>query len=29
MPQQQNLEYKSLWHDDYLHCVGDFANVVF
>ena len=26
MPEQQNIEYKSAWHDDYLKCVCGFAN---
>lgn len=26
MPEQQNIEYKSTWHDDYLKWVGGFAN---
>jgi ATP-dependent DNA helicase RecG len=26
MPEQQNIEYKSSWHDDYLKWIGGFAN---
>jgi predicted HTH transcriptional regulator len=26
MPEQQNMEYKSSWHDDYLKCICGFAN---
>jgi ATP-dependent DNA helicase RecG len=26
MPEQQNIEYKSLWHDDYLKWICGFAN---
>jgi len=26
MPEQQNIEYKSSWHDDYLKWVCGFAN---
>lgn len=26
MPVQQNIEYKSSWHDDYLKWICDFAN---
>jgi len=26
MPEQQNIEYKSSWHDDYLNRVCGFAN---
>lgn len=26
MPEQQNIEYKSNWHDDYLKWVCGFAN---
>ena len=26
MPEQQNIEYKQNWHDDYLKWVCDFAN---
>jgi hypothetical protein len=28
MPEQQNIEYKSSWHDDYLKWVCGFANAV-
>ena len=27
MPEQQNIEYKSSWHDDYLKWICGFANV--
>lgn len=26
MPEQQNIEYKQIWHDDYLKWVCGFAN---
>lgn len=26
MPEQQNIEYKSSWHDDYLKWICGFAN---
>ena len=26
MPEQQNIEYKFSWHDDYLKWIGGFAN---
>jgi ATP-dependent DNA helicase RecG len=26
MPEQQNIEYKSSWHDDYLQWICGFAN---
>ena len=26
MPEQQDIEYKSAWHDDYLKCICGFAN---
>lgn len=26
MPEQQNIEYKQSWHDDYLKCICGFAN---
>lgn len=28
MPEQQNIEYKQSWHDDYLKWVCDFANAI-
>src|SRR5664279_660340 len=28
MPEQQNIEYKQSWHDDYLKWVCGFANAV-
>jgi hypothetical protein len=28
MPSQQNIEYKSSWHDDYLKWVCGFANAI-
>ena len=27
MPEHQNIEYKSSWHDDYLKWICGFANV--
>ena len=27
MPEQQNIEYKQSWHDDYLKWVCGFANL--
>lgn len=26
MPEQQNIEYKSSWHDDYMKWICGFAN---
>ena len=26
MPEQQNIEFKQNWHDDYLKSIGGFAN---
>ncbi len=26
MPEQQNIEYKASWHDNYLKWIGGFAN---
>lgn len=28
MPEQQNIEYKQSWHDDYLKWVCGFANAI-
>jgi hypothetical protein len=28
MPEQQNIEYKQSWHDDYLKWVCRFANAI-